>query len=342
MRIAQVAPLFESVPPKLYGGTERVVSWLTEALVDRGHEVTLFASADSVTSARLIATQEQGIRLGKGPVDGHAAHLVQLGAVTERAREFDVIHCHTDYAPFLLGQVLPTPLVHTLHGRLDLPSWTDVCRTFPDTPLVSISDSQRAPLARLPLNWRATVYHGLPIDGIPFEARGGQGGYLAFLGRFAPEKGPEMAVAVARKVGIPLRIAAKVDPADREYFEASVRPLIDGTLVQWVGEIGDDEKWKFLGEALALLFPIDWPEPFGLAMIEALACGTPVIARPCGSVPEIVVDGETGILGGTVDDLAAGVRRVEQIDRQRCRQVAEKRFSVDAMTASYERVYREL
>ena len=342
MRIAQVAPLFESVPPPLYGGTERVVSWLTEALVRRGHDVTLFASRDSTTSARLVASSARGLRLDETPSDPHAAHIAQLGMVADRLDEFDLVHCHTDFPAFVLGRLASTPILHTLHGRLDLPAWLDVCRAFPHTPLVSISDSQRGPLAGLSLNWRATVHHGLPVDDIPFTEGQGQGGYLAFLGRFSPEKGPETAVAVARKVGIPLRMAAKVDPHDRDYFERVVRPLIDGTLVQYVGEIGDDEKWKFLGEALCLLFPIDWPEPFGLAMIEALACGTPVVARPHGSVPEIVVDGETGWLADTVDGLADAVRRVEAIDRARCRRVADARFSVAAMANGYESVYRDL
>jgi glycosyltransferase involved in cell wall biosynthesis len=340
MRIAQVAPLFESVPPRLYGGTERVVSWLTEELVRRGHEVTLFASGDSVTQARLIATQRCGLRLDDQDHDAVAAHIAQLGAVADRLDEFDIVHCHVDYPALLLGKLARTPCVHTLHGRLDLPWLQDVFRAFPRAGLVSISDSQRAPLAGLNIDWRATVYHGLPIEEIPFTAGGGQGGYLAFLGRLSREKDPLAAIAVAHEVGIPLRIAAKTDPADREYFEREVRPHIDGTFIQYVGEIGDDEKWKFIGEALCLLFPIDWPEPFGLAMIEALACGTPVVARPCGSVPEIVVNGETGWLGRTVQELAAGVRRLDAIDRGRCRRAVEARFSVSAMADGYERVYR--
>ena len=343
MRIAQVAPLFESVPPRLYGGTERVVSWLTEELVRRGHDVTLFASADSSTGARLVATHARGLRLdGDSAGDPFAAHVAQLGAVLDRLDGFDVVHCHVDYPAFLLGRLSPVPFVHTLHGRLDLPMLRDVFRAFPRTALVSISDSQRDPLAGSDLNWRSTVYHGLPIDEIPFTEGAGRGGYLAFLGRLSGEKGPEMAVAVAHEVGIPLRIAAKTDPHDREYFEREMRPLIDGTFIQYVGEIRDDEKWKFLGEALCLLFPIDWPEPFGLAMIEALACGTPVVARPRGSVPEVVVNGETGWLGDTMQELAAGVRRIDAIDRAFCRRVVADRFSVTAMVDGYERVYREL
>jgi glycosyltransferase involved in cell wall biosynthesis len=342
MRIAQVAPLFESVPPRLYGGTERVVSWLTEELVRRGHDVTLFATADSCTSARLIAVCPRGLRLDARRVDPLAAHTAELGAVADHLQAFDVVHCHIDYPALLLGRLARTPFVHTLHGRLDLPDLHAIFRTFPHAPLVSISNSQRRPLEGLDLNWRATVHHGLAIEDIPFFEGSGRGGYLAFLGRLSREKGPTLAIAVAHAVGIPLRIAAKMDALDRDYFEREVRPLIDGTFIQYVGEIGDDEKWKFLGEALCLLFPIDWPEPFGLAMIEALACGTPVVARPCGSVPEIVTAGETGWLGDSVEELAAAVRRVERLDRARCRATAIARFSVTAMVDGYERVYGDL
>jgi glycosyltransferase involved in cell wall biosynthesis len=342
MRIAQLAPLFESVPPTLYGGTERVVSWLTDELVRRGHEVTLFASGDSRTSARLRAPVPRGLRLDPNPPDPIAAHVAALGEVAERLREYDVVHSHVDLPGLLLGRFATTPFLHTLHGRLDMPGLLEVYRVFRRTPLVSISDSQRQPLAGLGLNWRATVHHGLPIDRVPTPARGGQGGYLAFLGRLSPEKGVTIAIEVAQAVGIPLRIAAKVDPADRLYYEQVVRPLIDGTFIQYVGEISDDEKWKFLSEALCLLFTIDWPEPFGIAAIEALACGTPVIARPCGALSEIVDDGETGWLATSVAELADRVRRVETIDRTRCRAAAARRFSVGAMTTAYEAVYRGL
>ena len=342
MRIAQVAPLHESVPPRLYGGTERVVSWLTEELVRRGHEVTLFASGDSSTRARLVAPCARGLRLDAAAPDPLMAHVTELGAVADRLHEFDVVHAHIDFPSFLLGRLAQVPFVHTLHGRLDLPGQREAFAAFPDAALVSISDDQRAPLAGLHLNWRATVYHGMPVDRIPVASGSGRGGYLAFLGRISPEKGPALAIAVAQEVGIPLRIAAKVDAADRTYYEREIRPLIDGTLVQYVGEIGDEEKWKFLGEARCLLFPIDWPEPFGITLIEALACGTPVVARSRGSVPEIVVDGETGWVGETVRELADAVRRVERIDRDRCRAAVTERFSVAAMTDGYERVYRGL
>jgi glycosyltransferase involved in cell wall biosynthesis len=342
MRIAQVAPLIESVPPRLYGGTERVVSWVTEELVRRGHDVTMFASGDSSTTARLVPTFARGLRLDPGACDTLAAHAAHLGALADRLNDFDVVHCHVDYLAFLLGRLARTPFVHTLHGRLDLPGLREVFGAFPGAKLVSISDSQRKPLDGLGLDWRATVYHGLPIDEIPFTEGSGQSGYLAFLGRLSPEKGPELAIAVAREVGIPLRIAAKTDEFDRSYFEQHIRPLIDGTFIQYVGEIGDDEKWKFLGSALCLLFPIDWPEPFGLAMIEALACGTPVVARPCGSVPEIVTHGTTGWLGTSVKELAAGVRAIDAIDRNACRQAVVERFSVSTMVDGYERVYSDL
>jgi len=342
MRIAQVAPLVESVPPRLYGGTERVVSWLTEELVRRGHEVTLFASGDSQTRARLVACAPQGLRLDEDRANPFYAHVAELGAVADRLDEFDVVHCHVDLPAFAFGRLARTPCVHTLHGRLDLPGLAAAFAAFPRNPLVSISDSQRQPLAGLDLNWRATVHHGLPVDEIQAPTGRGHGGYLAFLGRLSPEKAPEAAIAVAHAVGIPLRIAAKTDAVDRDYFERMLRSRIDGTFIQYVGEIDDGEKWKFLGEALCLLFPIDWPEPFGLAMIEALACGTPVVARPRGSVPEVVIDGETGWLGETVEELAAAVRRVDRIERDRCRAIAAERFSVAAMADRYERVYSGL
>jgi glycosyltransferase involved in cell wall biosynthesis len=342
MRIAQIAPLYESVPPQLYGGTERVVSWLTEELVRRGHDVTLFASADSSTSARLLPCAPRGLRLDPAAPDSLLAHIAALGCVADRLAEFDVVHAHVDALAFLLNGLTRTPVVHTLHGRLDLPGLDAALAAFPRNPLVSISDRQRAPVAGLPLSWRATVYHGLDLDAIPAPTGGSHGGYLAFLGRTSREKGLQTAIAVAHAVGIPLRIAAKTDALDRAYYERELRPLIDGTFIQHVGEIGDDEKWKFLAEALCLLFPIDWPEPFGLAMIEALACGTPVVARPAGSVPEVISDGETGWLGDTVAELAAAVRRIEKLDRARCRAVVQERFSVAAMTDAYERVYREL
>jgi glycosyltransferase involved in cell wall biosynthesis len=339
MRIAQVAPLFERVPPALYGGTERVVSWLSEALVERGHTVTLFASGDSRTRAELIAPCPRALRLDTDVGDPVAPHLIELAQVFDRAEDFDIIHCHVDYLAFPFAGLVRTPTVHTLHGRLDVPHLRPLFRHFGDTPLVSISASQREPVAGLDLNWVGTVHHGLPLREYPWSPRGGD--YLAFLGRISPEKRPDLAIAVADRVGIRLRIAAKVDPVDRAYFEREIVPLLDNPLVEFLGEIGDAEKPDFLGGARALIFPIDWPEPFGLAMIEALACGTPVIARPCGAVREIVVPGETGLLGTTVAELARAVEAVGEIDRAACRRHAETRWSADRMAADYETVFEQ-
>jgi glycosyltransferase involved in cell wall biosynthesis len=341
MRIAQIAPLFESVPPRLYGGTERVVSWLTEELVRRGHEVTLFASGDSRTSARLRAPYPRGLRLDPSPPDPIALHTIELAQAFERAGDFDVIHCHLDYLAFPYARLVRTPVVHTLHGRLDLRHLLHLFGQFPEAALVSISDNQRGPLGALTLNWRATVHHGLPLDDIPWRDRGA-GGYLAFLGRISQEKRPDLAIEVAKQLGLPLRIAAKIDDADRRYFEREIRAALNHPLVEFVGELDEPQKWTFLADARCLLFPIDWPEPFGIAMIESLACGTPVVARPCGSVPEIIRDGEVGFLGETVEQLVAAVKRIDVIDRAQCRRYAEQRFSVTVMTDGYEAVYREL
>jgi glycosyltransferase involved in cell wall biosynthesis len=339
MRIAQVAPLYEPVPPRLYGGTERVVSYLTEELVRRGHDITLFASGDSRTAAKLVAVTERAVRLDKESREVLAADISrQLGRVFGSAGDFDVIHCHVDYLAYPFSRLVRTPTLHTLHGRLDLPYLARVFRDFPDVPLVSISDAQRKPLASLRLNWAGTVHHGMPVDALPFVAQPGD--YLAFLGRIAPEKKPEVAIEVAKRVGMPLRIAAKVDANDREYFEQVVRPLLDDPLIEYLGEVEDAHKAAFLGGARALLFPIDWPEPFGLVLIEAMACGTPVIARPCGSVLEIIEDGRTGFVGDTVDDLVEAVKRIDTIDRAECRRHVEHRFSVPRMVDDYEALYR--
>ena len=271
MRIAQVAPLYERLPPALYGGTERVVSYLTEELVRRDHHVTLFASGDSVTGARLAAATAKALRLDLDARDTLSPHVIELAQVFQRANEFDLIHCHVDYPAFPFGRLVRTPTLHTLHGRLDLPHLTALFRHFRDVSLVSISDAQRAPLRDLRLAWAGTVYHGLPVAAFPFSPEGGR--YLAFLGRISPEKRPDLAIEVAKRVGLPLKIAAKVDAADNRYFTTEIAPLLDHPLIEFVGEIGDAEKAAFLGGALALLFPVDWPEPFGLVMIEAMACG---------------------------------------------------------------------
>jgi glycosyltransferase involved in cell wall biosynthesis len=339
MRIAQVAPLYEAVPPKLYGGTERVVSLLTDELVRRGHDVTLFASGDSVTSARLTAATSRAVRLDQTNREVLAAEIIrQLDLVFRNAADFDVIHCHVDYLAFPFSGLVTTPTLHTLHGRLDLPYLEPVYRQFRNVPLISISDAQRLPLAGLGLAWAGTVHHGLDPERFAFSPEPGD--YVAFLGRLSPEKQPDVAIEVARRAGLPLRIAAKVDAADREYFDRVVAPLLDDPLVEFIGEIGDADKSAFLGAARALLFPIDWPEPFGLVMLEAMACGTPVIARPCGSVPEVVRPGVNGFVADSVPELVDAVKRIDTIDRERCRRDFEQRFSVAHMVDGYEALYR--
>ena len=336
MKIAQVTPLYEAVPPRLYGGTERVVAHLTDALVDLGHEVTLFASADARTSATLAPVRDQAIRLDPAPLKSDlAAHLSQLFEVRRRADEFDVIHFHTDmiHFPFFAGMAEKT--VTTLHGRLDLKDLEGVYRRWPQFPLVSISDDQRRPLSFA--NWAATVQHGISAGLYRFTPA--SEGYLAFLGRISPEKRPDRAIAIAIAAGRRLKIAAKIDAADRNYFADQIEPLLDHPLIEFVGEIGDHEKSAFLGGADALLFPIDWPEPFGLVMIEAMACGAPVIAYDCGSVPEVVEDGVTGFI--VRDDAAAvaSVGRLGSLDRLVIRQRFEQRFSATAMARRYLDLY---
>jgi len=335
LRIAQVAPLYERVPPLRYGGTERVVSYLTEGLVESGHDVTLFASGDSLTRAELIPGARRGLRLEPLGYDAIALHLGMLLQVYDRAAEFDVIHCHTDYLGLPLARASRVPTLLTLHGRLDLPEVHPVYRAAPGVGFVSVSDAQRAPLTGV--RWAATVYHGLPPDLYRFHPTPGR--YLVFLGRISPEKQPDAAIRVAVQAGIPLKIAAKVDPADVEYFATVVRPLLDHPLVEFLGEVDDRQKGELLGQALALLFPVDWPEPFGLALVEAFACGTPVIARPRGSVPEIVRDGRTGFLCETEKQMAAATIRVASLSRAACRREFEERFSVTSMVSAYERVY---
>jgi glycosyltransferase involved in cell wall biosynthesis len=339
MRIAQVAPLYESVPPKLYGGTERVVSYLTEELVRQGHQVTLFASGDSVSQARLVAPCPNSLRLDRQCVDQLAHHIVLLEHVFQQARAFDLLHFHIDYLHFPLSVRQTIPTVSTLHGRLDLPDLIPVYQMFPTMPVVSISDSQRAPLPWL--NWLGTVYHGLPEDLYTFRETPGT--YLAFLGRIAPEKGVEQAIAIAQRAGMPLKIAAKVDRADGEYFREVVQPLLRRhSLVEYVGEVGEGDKDTFLGEAYALLFPIDWPEPFGLVMIEALACGTPVIAYCRGSVPEVLETGVTGWIVEGIEEAVQAVAQVPAISRSHCRQVFEEHFSASRMAQDYLRIYKTL
>ena len=340
MKIAQIAPLCEAVPPRLYGGTERIVAYLTDALVDAGHDVTLFAAADARTHATLVPARDQAIRLDPEPLKSEvAAHLSMLHEVRRRRHEFDVLHFHVDLMHFPLFEDCPERTLTTLHGRLDLKDLPDTYRRWPHFPLVSISDHQRKPLRFA--NWSGTVYHGLPETLLPFTAQA-SGGYLAFLGRISPEKRPDRAIAIARRAGMPLKIAAKVDQADRAYFHDEIKPLLNDPNVEFIGEIGEREKAAFLGNATALLFPIDWPEPFGLVMIEAMACGTPVIAWPCGSVPEVVDDRLTGRVVSTEDEAVAAVAEVAALDRRRVREVFERRFSARAMAAGYEALYRRL
>ena len=340
MKIAQVTPLYEAVPPKLYGGTERVVAHLTDALVELGHEVTLFAAADAETRARLIPVRDQAIRLDPSALKSDlAAHMAALSEVQKRVDEFDVIHFHTDMIHFPFFARHADKTITTLHGRLDLKDLPPVYERWPEFGLVSISDDQRRPL---PLaNWKATVHHGMPGELYRFspEARG----YLAVLGRISPEKRPDRAIEIATKLNKPLKIAAKVDAQDKVYWETFIRPMVEGNpLVEFVGEIGDHQKSAFLGGAEALLFPIDWPEPFGLVMIEAMACGTPVVAFRCGSAPEIVEDGATGYLVDTVEQAIAAAGRAHLLDREAIRARFELRFSATAMARRYLDVYGDL
>jgi len=338
MKIAQVAPLFESVPPQGYGGTERVVSYLTEELVRQGHQVTLFASGDSVTQAHLVAACPRALRLDEQCVDQLAQCMVLLEHVFRQAPTFDLLHFHIDYLHFPLSARQRVPHVTTLHGRLDIPDLVPVYQTFPSMPVVSISDAQRIPLPGL--QWQGTVYHGLPEDLYTFQDT--PGSYLAFLGRISPEKGIEQAIAIARQAGMPLKIVAKIDQVDRAYFQSVVQPLLDDPLVEYLGEMGERDKNAFLGQAYALLFPIDWPEPFGLVMIEALACGTPVIAYGRGSVPEVLEDGVTGWIVAGRDDAIQAIAQVSTLSRRRCRQTFEERFSATQMTQDYLRIYQQL
>jgi len=339
MKIAQIAPLMESVPPRLYGGTERIVSYLTEELVALGHDVTLFASGDSITAADLVPCVPQALRLDPTVRDTIPYYMLMLDRVRQRSDDFDVLHFHIDQFHFPLFRPIAGRTVTTLHGRQDMPDLFPLYRGFGDMPLVSISDAQRLPIPDA--NFAATVLHGIPaqLHRATLEARGG---YLAFLGRISPEKRPDRAIRLARAVGIPLKIAAKVDRADDVYFKTQIEPLLAGGGVEFIGEINDRQKTQFLGDAQALLFPIDWPEPFGLSMIEAMACGTPVLAFRCGSVPEIVEDGVTGAIVDTMDEAIAALPAVIALDRKKVRQRFEQRFSATRMAKDYVDIYRLL
>jgi glycosyltransferase involved in cell wall biosynthesis len=339
MKIAQISPLYEAVPPKLYGGTERVVAQLCEALVDLGHDVTLFASADAETRAKLAPVRDQAIRLDTAPFKSDlAAHLTMMGELRARKGGFDIIHFHTDMIHFPFFEEMAHRTVTTLHGRLDLKDLPPVYRRWSKFPLVSISDAQRV---HLPFaNWVGTVHHGMQADvGAWFHPR--PEGYLAFLGRMSPEKGPDRAIEIAKRLGMPLKMAAKVDPHDSVYFREVITPMLDHPLIEYIGEIGDAEKPNFLGNAAALLFPIDWPEPFGLVMIEAMACGTPVVGYGCGSTPEVIDDGVTGFIVSDEDAAVAAVRAIDRLDRREVRRRFDRRFSATAMARAYLDVYAD-
>ncbi|HTZ78836.1 MAG TPA: glycosyltransferase family 4 protein [Stellaceae bacterium] len=337
MRIAQVAPLTEAIPPKLYGGTERVVSWLTEELIALGHDVTLFASGDSVTSARLQSIWPTALRLDGTIRDANALHMTMLERVRQQAAEFDILHFHLDYYPFSLFSRQATPFVTTLHGRLDLKEHQPLFSTFSSAPVISISNAQRKPVPQA--GWVKTIYHGLPADLL--TPRPGTPSYLAFLGRIAPEKAVDRAIRIASRCGIPLKIAAKVDPMDRDYYDSEIRPLMSLPGIEYIGEISDREKSEFLSGAVGLLLPIDWPEPFGLVMIESMACGTPVIAFNAGSVPEVVEPGVTGFIVEDEDAAVAAVGHLPQLSRARVRERFEERFTARRMANDYLDVYRQ-
>lgn len=339
MRIAQIAPLIESVPPRLYGGTERVVSWLTEELVRQGHDVTLFASGDSKTAARLISVAPEAIRLNKEIKIGIALHMVVLEKVFQMVDQFDVLHFHVDLFHYPVCKRLSgVSWLNTLHGRLDFDELSRFYEEYREAPVVSISDAQRAPIPWL--NWRATIHHGLPASLYTFH--GSPSDYLLFLGRISPEKRVDRAIEIAGRTGQRLVIAAKVDPADEDYFQDTIKPLLNNPLVEFIGEVSQDQKDELIGKARALLFPIEWPEPFGLVTIEALACGTPVIAWNHGSVPEIIEPGVTGFICSSMDEAVKAVENVDLINRHKCREVFERRFEVKVMADKYLSVYKGL
>jgi glycosyltransferase involved in cell wall biosynthesis len=339
MKIAQIAPLMESVPPRLYGGTERIVSYLTEELVAQGHHVTLFASGDSVTAGNLVPCVPRALRLDAGVRDIIPYYMLMLDRVRQHAAEFDVLHFHIDQLHFPLFRPIAGRTVTTLHGRQDLPDLLPLYLGFDDMPLISISNDQRRAVPKA--YFAATVYHGIP-ENLHRPTAVPRGGYVAFLGRISPEKRPDRAIAIARALGVPLKIAAKVDRADELYFRTEIEPLLHGPGVEFIGEINDHQKSRFLGDARALLFPVDWPEPFGLSMIEAMACGTPVLAFRCGSVPEIVDDGVTGAIVGTIEEAVAALPHVMALDRRKVRQRFEQRFTATRMAMDYVSTYGSL
>jgi glycosyltransferase involved in cell wall biosynthesis len=337
LKIAMVAPLYESVPPKLYGGTERIVSFLTEALVKKGHDVTLYASGDSVTSAKLIAICERALRLDEACEDSLAPHILELQLVQNDIGKYDIVHYHNDYLHFPLSRLTNVPNVTTLHGRLNIPELKPLYNTFDDIALISISNSQREPIQHA--RWIKTVYHGLPKD--LYKPVLKKQDYLAFLGRISPEKRVDLAIEIAIRCGMHLKVSAKIDKTDNAYYK-HVKKILNHPLVEFVGEIGEQEKNKFLGDAKALLFPIDWPEPFGLVMIEAMACGTPVIAFKRGSVPEVLTNGRSGFIVNNVDEAVDAVHHLESLAPDECRQNFEEHFTVDRMADNYLDSYIQL
>ena len=339
MKIAQIAPLMESVPPRLYGGTERVVSYLTEELVRLGHEVTLFASGDSITSGRLISCANTALRLDPHVIDPIPYYMLMLDRARRCSSDFDIMHFHIDYLHFPLFRFRASTTVTTLHGRQDLPDTKPIFHGFDQMPLVSISDHQRMPVENA--NFAATIYHGLPLKLMQPNYQP-TGGYLAFIGRIASEKRPDRAIEIARRLGIPLKIAAKVDRVDECYFRETIAPLLDGHDVEFIGEINEQNKNQFLGNALALLFPIDWPEPFGLVMIEAMACGTPVLAFRRGSVPEVIDEGVSGMIVDSMEEALAAIPNLLRMDRRAVRKRFEDRFSATRMANDYLKLYRNL
>lgn len=336
LRIAQIAPLVESVPPKFYGGTERVVAYLTNALVKLGHDVTLFASGDSITKARLVSVIPTSIRLSNC-VDQMAGNVLQLQEVMDRADEFDILHFHTDYLHFPVTRLSHKKTLTTLHGRLDIPELKPLYQKFNDIPVISISNAQRRPLPMA--NWIDTVYHGLPED--LYQPGHGEGDYVVFLGRFSPEKRADRAIEIARRANVKIKIAAKVDKADERYFEKEIRHLLDQPHVEYLQEIGEEEKGPLLANAKALLFPIDWPEPFGMVLIEALACGTPIIAYNHGSVPEIVEHGKTGFIVDSIEKATEALENINLISREECFAAFQRRFSDSVMAKNYTRLYEK-
>lgn len=340
MKIAQVAPLIETVPPKTYGGTERVVHYLTEELVAQGHDVTLFASGDSLTNAHHVAVVPESLRCSNLHRDPALWHQRQLMEVLRMANQFDIIHFHTDFSHFSVMRHWDTPHVTTLHGRLDLPDFQIVFDEFTDMPVVSISESQRKPIQNA--NWVGTVYNGTPGENYVYQPSPAPNQYFAFLGRFSPEKGPERAIEIAKRLGVKLKMAAKIDAVDEAYFAERIQPHLDHPLIEYIGEVNDSQKNRLLGGARALLFPIDWPEPFGLVMTESMACGTPVIAFRNGSVDEVMKDGVTGFIVENIDEAVEAARKIDTISRRGCRIYFQNHFSAEAMANGYVRVYEQL